>query len=360
MQNVVSVEEALHLAQTRAEDFGWVDVRSEGEFSIGSLPLSNNTPILNNQQRHQVGIAFKNQGQDSAVLLGHELVAPSKDRLCEKWHSHLALKDHRFVFCWRGGLRSRISQDWLAESGLEVSRVEGGYKAIRGHLLKSLDRLPALVVLSGKTGARKTAILETLPRDNTIDLEGLANHRGSAFGGFFDREQPPQSTFENHLLWRLSACKDGTVLEDESRIIGKCALPAALYESMAASPRVVVQTSIEERTSNIFDEYVVDEIVSKKTPTEKVKERYQKCLRGIQKKLGWSFYQELARAMDSAFDSEVPDPEKHSLWILPLLERYYDKLYENLLSKKNCPIAFSGPVEECRQWLRDFTKQQAP
>jgi len=180
------------------------DVRAPVEFNKGAFPLVLNLPLMNDDERQQIGTCYKEQGQDAAIALGHQLVnGTTKDQRVAQWHGFASRHPNAVLYCFRGGLRSKVSQQWLAEAGIAVPYVEGGYKALRSHLIERLDQLvgnlPAFV-LSGRTGTGKTEILPLF--DRTIDLEGIAKHRGSSFGKYIE-EQPSQINFENNLAIAL-------------------------------------------------------------------------------------------------------------------------------------------------------------
>lgn len=159
-----------------------LDVRAPAEFALGQLPNSLNAPILNDAERKRVGITYKQQGHDAAVTVGHRLVNGAvKERRIAAWREFCARHPDAMVMCWRGGQRSALAQQWLAEAGLTQQRVSGGFKALRNACLNVLDNPgKRWWLVSGRTGSAKTLLIQAL--DTSIDLEGLANHRGSAFG----------------------------------------------------------------------------------------------------------------------------------------------------------------------------------
>jgi tRNA 2-selenouridine synthase len=164
------------------------DVRAPIEFSKGAFPNVINLPLMSDDERHQIGSCYKEQGQEAAITLGHQLVSgTTKNQRVEQWHAFASQHPNAVLYCFRGGLRSKVTQQWLAEAGIAIPFVEGGYKALRTHLIERLDKLvedvPAFV-LSGRTGTGKTEILPQF--DRTIDLEGIAKHRGSSFGKYIE------------------------------------------------------------------------------------------------------------------------------------------------------------------------------
>ena len=185
------------------DDTPLIDTRSPVEFAKGSLPTAINLPLMMNDEREAVGTCYKEHGQDAALRLGHELV--SEDRKSQRvmaWQTFALEHPEGALFCFRGGMRSESAQSWLQDAGVDYPRIKGGYKAMRRWLTDSTDQLvekTPLLLLGGPTGAAKTRILNEgnrgAPIPGSVDLEGLANHRGSAFGRRVT-EQPTQIAFE--------------------------------------------------------------------------------------------------------------------------------------------------------------------
>ena len=162
----------------------FIDLRAPAEFAKGTIPGAVNLPLLTDCERAQVGTTYKNSGRAAAVDVGHRLLGETQ-RTCRTalWRQHADTHPGCWLYCWRGGLRSEIAQSWLAESGPAVPRVAGGFKALRAACVDVLANAPQSkhwLVLAGRTGSGKTALLNEFATG--IDLEGLANHRGSAFG----------------------------------------------------------------------------------------------------------------------------------------------------------------------------------
>ncbi len=252
------------LASLFINDTPMLDVRAPVEFLQGAFPHSVNIPLMTDAEREAVGIEYKEQGQDAAILLGAELV--TEDNRIErkkKWAEFFAKNPGSVLYCFRGGLRSQISQQWIVDhTHIDHPRVKGGYKAMRRFLLESIERICneiPIIVLGGRTGSGKTRLLKQL--DNSIDLEGLANHRGSAFGPTAT-PQPTQINFENALAIELlkkeaSGCKS-LVIEDEARNVGSLGVPQALFEAMQTSPLVMLEVSQEDRNKVSIEEYILD------------------------------------------------------------------------------------------------------
>jgi tRNA 2-selenouridine synthase len=185
-------------------ELNWIDVRSEGEFEDGHVIGSINIPILNNEHRILVGTSYKQEGKDSAEELGYKLVSPLFEQLIAEAKKHV--KENKIVvYCARGGMRSQIFSDLLSKEGIEVLRLKDGYKRYRNWCLEKFTRPHKLIVMSGKTGSQKTERLFGLHEvgEAVIDLEGLAHHKGSAFGALGQLAQPTQEHFENKLAHAL-------------------------------------------------------------------------------------------------------------------------------------------------------------
>jgi tRNA 2-selenouridine synthase len=291
----LSLSEFFRIYEQSVSDHAWIDVRSEGEFTEGSLPFFLNLPVLNNSERHEVGLTYKQKGQAVAIQLGHELVEADRVRRIQSWCERVNQTSSRkgFFICWRGGLRSKISSQWARDAGADVVSVAGGYKAIRKELLKSFGELPSFCILSGLTGSGKTKLLERLAKPK-LDLEALANHRGSSFGRRMGEKQPTQTTFENRLCLALRRIRVQTVegtgaspvfVEDESTWIGSVSLRPEMKRKMNQSPCIWVESSVEARATLIYEDYIYKPLHSGVDPIQ-LKEWMKSATSRIQKKLG--------------------------------------------------------------------------
>ena len=263
---------------------------------------------------------------------------------------------HLHVMCWRGGQRSAIAQAWLREAGLDVPRIEGGYKALRQVCLDTFETYAtntdgqAWHIVGGRTGVKKTVLINELAC--AIDLEGLAHHRGSAFGGYPDG-QPTPATFENALACALLTHASAlTVLEDESRTIGRLAVPEPMHARMQTSPLVIVEADLTARAEHIEEEYVAAEIASGADPMT-LRDRYLDALRRIGKRLGGARQAEIRAPLEAAF-ARPYDKSAHALWIAALLREYYDPMYDYQLEKKADRIVFRGSYGEVLEFLRSL------
>lgn len=340
-----------------------MDLRAPAEFARGSFPTAVSLPLMSDEERAKVGTCYKYYGQQAAINLGHKLVSGQlkADRIAA-WAEFARIHPKGALFCWRGGLRSQITQQWLAEAGVNYPRVDGGYKALRRFLIDELERLIAttpLVLLAGRTGSGKTDVLRRLPA--TVDLEGLANHRGSGFGGQI-QPQPTQIDFENALAvaWikQTRGKSEGIMLEDESGHIGSVMLPQSLREKMAAAPVVILETPFEQRLENIFNEYILQRL---KASTEyygehgfrQFSEYLQQSLYKVRRRLGMEGYQALQQMMSQALvRHQQGDAQAHRAWIARLLSQYYDPMYDYQLGKKARHCVFSGQAQDVAAYWR--------
>ena len=346
-----------------------IDVRSPGEFAQGHIPGAHNIALFSDEERAQVGTAYTQVSQEEAIRIGYEFVNPKKESFIQQAKallrkrqtpvdqtsteqatqgpsepgaaSSLAAKPQiadlqtagqdaapqnppssststLLLYCWRGGMRSAAVAELFSESGMDVTVIEGGYKTYRRYVLSLLeDRLP-LVVIGGRTGSRKTDILRALKElgEQTLDLEAIANHRGSAFGAL---GQPPQPSSE--MAMNLSAqevqsySKDRPIyVEDESLRIGSVVLHAPLHDYMQQVPIVVVDIPRDERAeylARVYGEASSQELID--------------SFERIRKRLGGDRTQ---RAIDAVKRDDLVEAASIAL-------EYYDPTYDYALSKRD-------------------------
>lgn len=343
-----------------------MDARAPVEFAKGAFPGVINLPLMDDGERQRVGTCYKQQGQQAAIELGHQLVSgPLKAARIEAWANFARANPEGYLYCFRGGLRSQIVQQWLKEeAGIDYPRVIGGYKAMRSFLLDTTEQAVAqcdFVLVGGMTGTGKTEVIAQLA--NSLDLEGHANHRGSSFGKRATG-QPAQIDFENALavdiLKKRASGLEQFVLEDEGRIIGRCSLPLELYQGMQAFPLVWLEDSLQGRTERILKDYVVDlsaEFIALLGPEEGFKayaERLQQSLSNILKRLGGERYQRLAVIMDQALLEQGAGigVDTHRGWIEALLVEYYDPMYVFQRESKAGRIEFVGEQAAVVEFLQ--------
>lgn len=306
-----------------------IDVRSPSEFAQGHWPAALNIPLLNDPQRAAVGTAYKEQGHYAAVQLGFKLAGASFHKMIQSVID-AAPGSHVHIYCARGGLRSEIMEWMLEKSGLKVLRLEGGYKTIRHAVLEILAQPWPLRILGGATGSGKTDVLHqwrALQLAQVIDLEGLANHKGSAFGALGQEPQPSTEHFENRLAFELLQMdpQHAIWLEDESRMIGQVKIPDAFFDRMMDAPWALIDVDFDKRRQRIVSDYG-------RHPRIKLSEATIR----VRKRLG---NQRLAEALEALDRDDLP------LWANIMLQ-YYDKYYHKAMTQHRQPPAvqatFSG------------------
>ncbi len=257
----VSIEAFLDGNGTAAADGAGpiLDVRSPAEFAQGHIPGALNLPLFSDAERAAVGTAYKQQGRQRAVQLGLEAVGPRLAAMASELQCLASNGGGLRIHCWRGGLRSR-SVAWLAGlQQLPVRLLAGGYKTYRRWALDLVSLPWPLLVLGGRTGTGKTDLLLELERRGSavVDLEGLANHRGSSFGGLGLGEQPTTEHFENRLAWSLWKLRgQGPVwVEAESAQVGRCRIPQPFWAQMRAAPVLEIERPLAQRVAQLVSVY---------------------------------------------------------------------------------------------------------
>ncbi len=256
----ISVEEALALKK----DICFIDVRSLEEYKEASIPGAVCIPLFDEKERRQLGLTYKNEGAAAARLLGLETAAPKLPQLYHQVKE--AVKGRKPVlYCWRGGMRSESLMVVLRLMRMPVRQLAGGYKAYRRFISRSLaayDLKPELVVLNGLTGVGKTKIINGLKNRGypAIDLEGLACHRGSVFGGLGKKGTRSQKDFESLLWLELEQYKESPyiLVEGEGKKIGSVYLPPFFAVAMDKGRHILLKASLETRVDRISEEYLED------------------------------------------------------------------------------------------------------
>ena len=323
-----------------------IDVRAPAEFARGALPGAVNLPLLTDAERRQVGIRHKQDGPQAAFELGERLVSgANRTERLRDWAAFLDAHPSAVIYCWRGGTRSEVVQTWLRAQGRAVPRVAGGYKALRQFCLQTLETPRQWLVLAGRAGSGKTDLLRDIP--GHIDLEGLANHRGSAFGARAT-PQPTPINFENALAVALTQrhrADAPLAVEDESRTIGRLAIPQAVYAGMQMAPLVLVEVEREARIEQIVRDYVLAPDASAA--------RLQAALDKSERRLGGERHRQVREQMATAFADG--NPAAHRGWVGLLLDWYYDPMYDHQLAAKRHRIVFRSDTTAVRAYLLEAT-----
>ncbi len=340
-----------------------IDVRAPIEFNLGHLPGAVNLPILNDDERAIIGTTYKKEGNEAAVQLGYKLVSGEikKDRL-KKWEQFIVENPTSVIYCFRGGLRSKITQKWIEEIGILRPIIKGGYKKARQFLIEELAKFSeknSLIILSGATGSGKTHFLsEVSSFYPTLDLEAMACHRGSAFGAM-NKPQPTQINFENEIAISLLAFEDlpkPLLVEDESRLVGQRAVPKTFFDKMRASPVLWIEETLENRIQNIFQDYILDSMLEKEqTAVLKVFAKYKTSVQSISKKLGGLRSQEIVSLLQKSETEFLSNKNLNfnKEWIEKLLVYYYDPMYMSSLQQRQVQVLFKGRREECAEYLKN-------
>ena len=316
------VTATLSIEHFRHAEGPLVDVRSPGEFEQGHWPGAINLPLFTDQERAEVGTTYKQMGRSKAIEIGLKTTGPKLAELAEALkaivddHSGSGLR----LYCWRGGMRSG-SLAWLAELlDLQPRVLEGGYKSYRRWVLEQFQLQWPLRLLAGRTGTGKTELLKTLSAMDVavVDLEGLAHHRGSSFGGLGMPPQPRTEHFENLLAEDLDRCRSIQAqqiwLEAESARIGNCQIPSALVLQMKSSPALEIRRSLQERVERLVEVYGLQG-----------RQELQEATMRISRRLG---PQRTRQAM------EALEINRWDLACEAMLD-YYDRCYEHELARNS-------------------------
>ncbi len=324
MRETIELEKALEQKRKGAL---LIDVRTPAEFDETTVPGAVNVPIFSNEERVQVGTLFKQQGRKDARKLGVQLVAPKIPLLMEqvedlrRGHSGPVI-----VFCWRGGMRSLAMTSFMNLAGIPAQQLLGGHKGFRRKVLDYFEQQqwPPVFVLRGLTGVGKTRVLHQLGEMDypVVDLEGLANHRGSAFGALGLEPQPAQKKFDA-LLWdRLEQLKDKPYLvtEGESLHIGRVMVPKSFHQAMQVQTSLWLTAPMDVRTQIILEDYPA---------LDQLREQFKKPINALKERLGGKVVSEFLELLDLG---------KWDKLVRELMVRYYDPLYLHTLPEQKIEI----------------------
>ena len=324
---------ALSVSQFLGAEGPIFDVRSPGEYGKAHIPGAISLPLFDDDERAAVGICYKHDGHEAAVELGLGFVGPKLVDFVQRakverqrWQAAAGIASGTVtgvrVHCWRGGMRSSSMAALLEAAGLSVALLEGGYKAFRGWVRDCVATPRPVITLGGMTGTAKTDLLVALGEqdEQVLDLEGLANHRGSSYGALGLPPQPSTEHFENliAIAWSQFSNQQPIWIEAESRNVGSCRVPAELFEQMMAAPVVEVQRSPEDRI-----EYLA-QVYGKSSDLEGLLAATER----IRKRLGGLRTQTALKAI-KAGDAATA---------IAIVLEYYDRTYRYDLDKRPGPI----------------------
>lgn len=337
-------------------DLPLIDVRAPIEYAQGAFPCAVNLPLLTDDERRQVGICYKLKGPQAALALGRQLIAgATRSARIAAWAAFARAQPRCLLYCFRGGLRSQTAQNWLrSDAGIDCPLVPGGYKALRAYLIEAscaAARECQFVVLGGLTGVGKTELIAQLAQG--VDLEALANHRGSSFGQRVSA-QPGQIDFETRLavalLKRRAQGQGLLVFEDEGRHVGCCALPLALRQPLECAPMVCLHDAFEARLERILHDYVRAQCAEfcalhgYEAGFALFSRRLQHSLSRLAKRLGGLRHQALQASLQQALAQQQAsgDVYAHRGWIATLMRDYYDPMYHHQRGQQAARIVFEG------------------
>ena len=308
----ISIDDFFKLRETLPV----VDVRSEGEFEAGHIRKAVNIPLLNNSERIAVGTDYKQHGQEEAIKTGFRLVGPRLVEIILE-AERVAEKKEMIVHCWRGGMRSSNFCKFVSMNGIKTHQLEGGYKAYRGAALEEFKKPFSFLVIGGCTGSGKSEIIRALARqgEQVIDLETLANHKGSVFGGLMQPPQPSSEQFQNNLFEEILQLDINRRIwiEDESIAIGNIFLPNDFWHTLSASPVIEVEMEKTTRVNRLVKEYGKAD-----------KKEFLEAMERIVKKLGGQNFNAAKEKLQGGDMTTT----------IEILLNYYDKAYLNGLDKK--------------------------
>lgn len=304
-----------------------LDVRSPGEFAQGHIPGALNFPLFSDEERAAIGTLYKNSGRGAAVLKGFEMIGPKMESMVRELEAkHLG--DELLLHCWRGGMRSENMAWMLSLAGYHVNLLNGGYKAYRKFIRTELAKPCIVFVVGGLTGSGKTEILHALEKfgQQVLDLEKIAHHKGSAFGGLGESPQPTNEQFENDICarWILFDFKKPVWIEDESRGIGTVSIPGPLFEQILQGTMFRIECPADIRINRLVKEY-----------SGYPKEELAAALDRIKEKLA-DRLQIAKTALEEGNYSEV----------VKLTLKYYDKSYQFSVSRRPGMNVFPVHISE--------------
>ncbi len=299
---------------TKMKEGTVLDIRTPAEYREGRLPGAISLPLFSDEERVIVGTLYKQQGRNQAVLKGLELVGPKLKSFVLQANKH---NGALFLYCWRGGMRSN-SMAWLLETaGREVFVLDGGYKAYRTHCRELITKGLKLIMLSGPTGSGKTEILLQMASlgHQVLDLEGLANHRGSSFGGIGQPPQPGTEQFTNLIFEKISGfdLTRPIWVEGESQNIGKVFILDELFSQMNCCPTIRIDPPKSERIERLVRDYAC-------FPAEEL----QLSIEKISKRLGGKDTKDTLDALQAGNYRKVVD----------ITLAYYDKTYDFSMARR--------------------------
>ncbi|MBF0444650.1 MAG: tRNA 2-selenouridine(34) synthase MnmH [Magnetococcales bacterium] len=322
-------------------DIPLLDVRSPGEYTNGHIPGAISLPLFSDEERKQVGTTYKQVGPKEAFQQGLDLVGPKMSHFVQMGEK-LSRNGQIKLYCWRGGKRSQSIGWLLQQAGLKVMVLKGGYRSYRQKAIKKLSEPAKLMVIGGHTGCGKTEILKRLEQmgEQVIDLEGMANHRGSAFGGIGLAKQPSNEQFFNE-IWELWSQMDHSRtiwVENESLCIGRVVVPEPLLAQMKQAPLLLLNAPMELRIQYLIELY-----------GSQPKKDIAASIKKISKKLGLHDTQLILEQLAQG-DLKA---------VVNRLLKYYDKGYQYGLNRTDKTrlqkVELSQPPHTWDEWVENMS-----
>ncbi|MBT3756761.1 MAG: tRNA 2-selenouridine(34) synthase MnmH, partial [Candidatus Cloacimonetes bacterium] len=310
--NILNIQEFMK----HSKHLPIIDVRTPAEFADGHITGAINIPIFSNEERAVVGTKYKQESKDTAIAQALEYIAEKTDYYLDELVK-LVSSQEICIYCWRGGFRSTGMGHLYQTAGKKVYRLDGGYKAYRNYVLDSFKIKYKLIVIGGMTGSGKTEILEEIGKTSQqmLDLEGIANHKGSAFGALGQEDQPTTPQFENDLASEINRfdIKQNIWLEDESRMIGRVKIPDDFFVQIRSSNVIKIEVSKKNRINRLIKDYASFD-----------KEDLINSITNISRRLGGSNTKKAVSAIE----------EEDYYTATDIILDYYDKTYTYGLSKR--------------------------
>ncbi len=335
--------------ERQQQGFPVLDVRSPGEYKQGHIPGARSFPLFDDEERKEVGTLYKQAGPEKAFLVGLDYAGRKMSTYVKK-ASSLRSKS-LLLHCWRGGKRSESMAWLLSQAGHTCFVLEGGYRAYRTYIREELESMTNFMVLGGMTGSNKTGMLLEMKKQGmqVVDLEGLAHHKGSAFGHIDEPEQPTTEQFENNLFANVQKMDPERPiwLEDESRTIGRVVMPEKFYLHKKHAPLLVVEVPLSSRVEHLVASYA------------RIDDDYLlKALEKIKKRLGGDLYAKCVHALE----------QKDYHYVAEATLSYYDKAYtyaittgRDLQKIHYLSLKDTNPVEGAQKigvWFSDFLRKE--
>lgn len=337
--------ELSYLLEKGLDKINLVDVRSPSEYAHDHIPGAVNVPLLDDEERKQVGICYKQQGPKDARLMGVDIVSPKLPQMIRRFLEIKQNNKMTVAYCWRGGMRSNGTAGLVRIAGVQVFTIKGGWKEYRRHVADFMENFPEshrFINFYGPTGCAKTEILRALDRRglNVLDLEKAAAHKGSSFGTVDEPEYDSvtQKNFESK-IWDTFYRKGGRffLVEGESRKIGKVSIPSAVFERMQCGISVVAETSLDFRIAFTVENYKPDRYI----------EEIRQSLLRLKRFIGAAKVAELSAMLDR---------QDYETFTRDLLVEYYDPLYFRSIPERPDHVIRYESIEEGAEKLADIYK----